>query len=71
LARTSKDETPHTTVGIDESLQVGKKLGNPLDFIKDRAIRSLLQKGTRIFMSEGTSVRVFQREVGQFRSKKS
>jgi AraC family transcriptional regulator len=54
-------------VGIDDSLEVGKKLRRALDLIEDGAIGHLTEKGSRIFGGKDASVRILQREVGRFR----
>jgi hypothetical protein len=64
LLGAGQNEAAHAAVGIQNSLQVGKKGRAALDFIKHRAIGELGQEASGIFVGKAAHVRILKAGVG-------
>ena len=71
LAGPYKNEAAHPAVGIDDALEVGKKIGGTLALIEDGSIGYLAEEGPRFFGGESAGVQIFQREIRQIRGEKA
>jgi hypothetical protein len=65
LAGAGEEEPAHALVGIDDSLEVGEEVGNPLDFIEDGSIGDLPEESAGVLRSEGAGVGILQGKVGK------
>jgi hypothetical protein len=71
LTGTGEDEASHPPVGIDDPLKIREEFGDSLDLVEDGSIRSMAQKGPRVFSGESPGVRVFKGKVWEFRGEKT